>query len=191
MADAAQRRMSVEEFLAWEGGGDTRYQLRDGVAVAMAPPAPAHGALVANLVAQISNALRNRPSCVVQTEVGVRSPSNVRSFHQVDIGVSCVPLVFGAQEIAEPVLMIEVLSPSSADDDRDFKLPDYRMLASVQEIVLINSRRRICEVHRRGADDRWIVDLLRRPEDRLRLETVGLDVPLSTVYANVPLEEAS
>ena len=62
---------------------------------------------------------------------------------------------------------------------------------TVEDFLARDGGRRICEVHRRGADDRWIVDLLRRPEDRLRLDTVGLDVPLATVYANVPLEEAS
>jgi len=191
MADPAQRRMSVEEFFDWDGGGNIRHQLRDGVPVAMAPPAPAHAALVSNLVIELGGALRDRPNCSVQTEVGVRSATNSRSYHQVDIGVSCVPIAFDAREIAEPILLIEVLSPSTADDDRDVKLPDFRMLDSVQEIVLINSRRRICEVHRRTPDDRWIVDLLRRPDDRLRLTSVSLDVPLSTVYAHVPLEEAS
>jgi Uma2 family endonuclease len=189
MADAAQRRMSVEEFLAWPGEGDTRYQLRDGVPVAMAPPSPAHSILAGNLVGEIFPKLRHRPPCTVRSEAGIRSPSNVRSFHHADVVVSCTPVSLGQQETEGAILVIEVLSPSTADDDRRVKLPDYRMIPTVQEIVLIDSRFVYCEVHRRSGDDRWITDLLRRPEDRLRLETVALDIALSEVYANVPLEE--
>jgi Uma2 family endonuclease len=189
MADAAQRRMSVEEFLAWQGEGDTRYQLREGVPVAMAPPSATHRVVAGNLMGLVFEKLRSRPPRTVQPEAGLSSISSRRSFHQADFAVTCSPVGPSGQEIADPIRIVEVLSPSTADDDRRIKLPDYRMIPSVQEIVLIDSRFRYCEVHRRSGDDRWITDLLRRAEDRLRLETVGLDVALSEVYANVPLEE--
>jgi Uma2 family endonuclease len=191
MADPAQRRMTVEEFLAWDGEGDTRYQLQDGVPVALAPPAEAHSIMAGTLAGLIHPLVSKRPPCTVRSEAGRPSPSSSRSFHQGDIVVTCSPAQRGRQETPEPLPIIEILSPSTLDDDRRFKLPDYRMLPSVQEVVMIDSRFCYCEVHRRGGSGRWVVDLMRRPDDQLRLETVGLDVPLSTIYANIPLEEAS
>src|SRR4051812_27417434 len=98
MADPAQRRMTVEEFLVWDGEGDTRYQLRDGVPVAMAPPSSAHSILAGNLAGHVFVVLQKRPGCRVQSEAGLRSSRNSRSFHHVDLGVSCSPATRGEHE---------------------------------------------------------------------------------------------
>lgn len=187
MAEAALKPMTVEEFLSWPGDGDTRYQLRDGRPVAMAPPGAAHRVLVGNLVADVGGGLRGRAPCTVQVEVGIRSPSNARSFHQADIAVTCEAVQAGDQDMERPLLIFEVLSPGTAGDDRRIKLLDYRMLPSVQEIVLVDSQVLYCEVHRRLDGDRWLTELLRDPDSRLQLTTVGLDVSLGDVYRNVPL----
>jgi Uma2 family endonuclease len=191
MADPAQRRMTVEEFLVWDGEGDTRYQLRDGVPVAMAPPSSAHSILAGNLAGHVFVVLQKRPGCRVQSEAGLRSSRNSRSFHHVDLGVSCSPATRGEHEILEPILLIEILSPSTAEDDRRFNLLDYQQIPSVHEIVLVESRFMHCEVYSRLQGDQWLVRLLQRPDDPLVLQSIGLDLPLSTIYANVPLEEAS
>ena len=57
--------MTLDEFLRWEDGSDTRYELIDGFPVAMAPPARAHGLLCARLAVAIDAALRARRPCEV------------------------------------------------------------------------------------------------------------------------------
>lgn len=190
MGEPAFRPMEIEEFLRWEGEGDTRYQLRDGVPVAMAPPAPAHRVLAGNLAGQLYAALANRAGCAVQLEAGLLSPTRARTFHQADIAVSCTPPKITDHIIAEPVLVVEVLSPTTADDDRRAKLPDYRATPSVQEIVFIDSRFVYCEVHRRQPDGRWVTDLSCDRDAVLRLDSVPLEVRLDDLYRNVPLEAA-
>ncbi|MGQ0663367.1 MAG: Uma2 family endonuclease [Pseudomonadota bacterium] len=190
MAESVRKRMEVAEFLAFQGDRDTRYQLRDGVPVAMAPPSGAHGILAGNLAGHLSTALSAHPRCAVWLEAGIRSVSNKRSFHQADMVVTCTPVAVGQQQIDDPLLIVEVLSPSTADDDRRVKLPDYRAMPSVKEIVLIDSRYSYCEIHRRQDGDRWLVDLYRQPDARVRLDSVGLDRPLGELYANVPVEAA-
>lgn len=61
MAGPAQRRMTVAEFLTWDSPGDVRYQLLDGMPMAMAPPAEAHGAMVINFGRHLANCLDRRP----------------------------------------------------------------------------------------------------------------------------------
>src|SRR5690606_19717961 len=89
MGEPAFRPMEVDEFLRWKGEGDTRYQPRDGVPVAMAPPGPAHGALCANLVMRLGAAVEGRAPCAVFVEAGLRSPMRSRTYHQAEIAVSC------------------------------------------------------------------------------------------------------
>lgn len=71
---------------------------------------------------------------------------------------------------------------------RKVKLPDYRAIPSVREIVLIDQQQLYCEAHRRLDNGRWLVDLLRRPEARLQLESIGFDQPLSAIYDHVVFE---
>jgi Uma2 family endonuclease len=71
MADPAIRGMSVDEFLRWEDGTDTRYELVGGFIVAMAPPMPNRGQLALALGAEIRSALRARPPCRAYSEAGI------------------------------------------------------------------------------------------------------------------------
>src|SRR5947209_3434781 len=91
MAEPALKRMSVDEFLRWEDGTDTRYELVDGFIVAMAPPARAHGILSVRLGGAIDAALRARRPCTAQSEAGVVRPDRADLCFVADIAVSCDP----------------------------------------------------------------------------------------------------
>ncbi len=187
MADAAPKRMTLDEFLAWDDGTDQRYELVDGVPVAMAPTRPAHGTLVGTLSGHLFMALQKRPPCRVQIEAGVRSPLRAESWFEADLAVTCAPIDPDRADIADPVLIVEILSPSTESHDRRRKLPVYRALPSVREILLVAQDEYYAELHRRLEGDRWLTDLVRGPEAVLRLDSVGLDLPLAALYANVPI----
>lgn len=181
---AARLPMTIAEFLVWEDGTDTRYELLDGVVRAMAPTLRAHGIVQANLARLIGNALRGGP-CTVQTEAGISSRFRRNTLYIADIAVSCTPHTgAGEQDLPDPVLVIEMSSPSTAKHDRDVKLPDYRRIASLREIVLIDPFRIACEVHRRS-ESGWTVEVLADPSDRLVLDSAGLSVPLADIYEGV------
>jgi Uma2 family endonuclease len=74
VSEAAIKRMTLAEFLRWEDGTDTRYELLAGVPVAMAPTAIAHGILALRLGARVDAALRSRPPCFGQNEAGIVRP---------------------------------------------------------------------------------------------------------------------
>jgi Uma2 family endonuclease len=188
MVNTALKLMSVEEFLAWEDGTDTRYELIGGRAIAMAPPTRRHSLLTATLTGTIRQALAGKPHCRTYVETGIRSTVSRRNFFVADIAVSCVDPPDGSQDLEHPVLIVEVLSPSTEAIDRKRKLRDYRLLPTLIEIVLIDAAEVYCEVHRR-AGDVWRMDLLQDVEARLRLESIGLDIRLGELYAGIPLED--
>jgi len=74
MAEPATRRMTLEEFLRWDDGTDTRYELIDGVPVAMAPPAQAHRILAVRLVSRIDAALASRRRAMHRSSLEWRVP---------------------------------------------------------------------------------------------------------------------
>jgi Uma2 family endonuclease len=184
-----KRTMTLEEFHKWDSGDGLRYELIDGVPVAMTSPANAHGTIVAKLARRIGESLDARPPCRVMVEVGIVSPTRADTWYQADLAVSCKRQPPDQHSITEPILIVEVLSPSTENQDRKVKLVDYRSIPSVQEVLLVDSTRRYCELLRRLDDNRWLTELAVDPDAVLRLESIDCDLRLSDIYSNVELEQ--
>jgi Uma2 family endonuclease len=185
----ALKPLLIDEFLDWDSGDDRRYELVDGVPVAMAAPSAAHQILAANLTYHFVGALISRPPCTTRSEAPIAIVDNDDQCHVADIAVTCRPHGPGQRLVPEPIVIVEILSPSTESKDRKVKLPDYRAIPSVREIVLLDQQQFYCEVHRRLDDGRWLTDLLRHADAELRLESIDLVQPLSAIYANVSFEE--
>jgi len=188
MAEPAAKRMTLDEFLAWDDGTDTRYELWGGIVTAMAPPMPLHGRLVSRLITALSNALRGRAPCDVYSEAGVVRPDRNDTFYVADIAVSCETLSANDRLLRGPILIVEVLSPSTSSSDRQLKLADYRNIPSVREILLIDSQSMFAEVHRRDGDH-WIMEILRGRDATLALNSVPATISMSELYNGIPLPE--
>jgi Uma2 family endonuclease len=97
--------------------------------------------------------------------------------------VTCAPAERGARAVAEPGLIIEVLSPSTAAHDRGVKLADYRKLATVEQILLVASEDRHVEVWRREQDGWNVQDLIGDAAVPLAID--GQPLPLVAIYDGV------
>lgn len=144
--------------------------------MAMAPPSEAHATIVSSLTIHIGNRLR--PPCRVLGEFGVRLPDRDDTFYQFDR--ACAPADPARRYVAEPELIVEVLSPWTALHDRGRKLDHYRQLPSVREILLVASEERRVQ-HWRRDGPRWVVDDLIGDAD-LPLATVAEPIPLAAIY---------
>jgi Uma2 family endonuclease len=185
MTAASLPHMSLDEFLRWDDGTDRRYELMDGQVLAMAPPSQPHGTMVMAIGRQIGNALK--PPCRVIGEAGLLIPGRKNTFYVADVVVTCEPLQ-RIQHVAAPILIVEVLSPSTEMHDRGNKLNDYRLIDSVQEIVLISSRQRRAERWVRVKGDWMVRDWI--GGGTIRLESVGVDLSFDDIYQNVALPDA-
>jgi Uma2 family endonuclease len=184
--ELAYKLLSVEEFLDSCPNDQRHYQLIDGVIVAMAPPAIPHQIIAANLTAEIVTAVRrNRPGCSTRSQAGI-APQGLsgRNHFETDITVTCES--GGYKGIAaEPVLIVEIQSPSTERDDHFVKLPQYQSLPSLQEILYVESERAAATLYRRAGAG-WATIDLAGGDARLQLETIGLDIALSSLYRGVP-----
>ncbi len=115
-------------------------------------------------------------------EAGIVPPERADSYYEADLAVTCTGLT-GQQFVAEPILIVEVLSPSTATTDRDRKLPDYRTIPSLQDILVVSSTEPRIEHFRREPDGWKIHDL--RGEGTVRLQALDITLDLAELYAGV------
>jgi Uma2 family endonuclease len=183
MAEPAVQPMTLAEFLEWNDGTDTRFELIDGQPRAMAPSLEAHGTIIANLARHIGN--QRKPPCRVVVEAGLTPVDRADTWYYVDLVVTCSPAERGARMVREPRLIVEVLSPSTAAHDRGVKLADYRRIASVEQILMVASEDRHVEVWRRSGDGWTVQDLI--GDATLALLAIERALPLSEIYDGVVL----
>jgi Uma2 family endonuclease len=184
MSELAIRPMNVAEFLRWQDGTDTRYELVGGFPLAMAPPAEAHRMLATRLASRIDAALAARRPCNAQVEAGIIRSDRADSYFVADIAATCARNERGRQAIRAPILIVEILSPGTERHDRLTKVPIYRNIESVEEILLIDSESLYAEVLRRDGE-RWITALVRGPDAVLRLAEIGVAVAMAELYDGI------
>jgi Uma2 family endonuclease len=107
-------------------------------------------------------------------------------FYYPDVMVSCSaadaadPLVK-----REPVLLVEVLPPSTAAFDRGDKFADYRLLPSLREYLLVDADKRRCDLYRKGSDGLWVLHPA-EPADDVVLDSVGVTLRADVLWDEVP-----
>jgi Uma2 family endonuclease len=182
MATTAPKRMTLAEFLEWDDGTDTLYELIDGRVVAMAPARDAHGTIITNLV--LATGPQLKPPCRMVGNAGITRPPD--SFYIADLAVTCDQPADQRFFLPEPRLIVEVLSRSTAAHDRGRKGEEYRRIPSVQEILFVFSDEKRVERWRREAE-RWVIeDYI--GEATARLGSLGIDLALPAIYAGIALD---
>ena len=135
MSDAIHR-MDPEEFLDWCQYQDDRYELVSGVPVAMAGAQRRHDQIVVNAMLAIGPRLRGGPCRPFTADTGVRIPSgNIR---RPDLGVDCGQFLDTALTADRPILVMEVLSPSTRTFDLVIKLDEYKSIETLRHVLLID-----------------------------------------------------
>ncbi|NYZ14645.1 Uma2 family endonuclease [Azospirillum sp. RWY-5-1] len=187
-ARKAGLRMTLDEFLLWDSGDDRRYELIAGEVVMMAPATEPHGTLVMNLGASLRPTLSKRPPCRVVAEGAITRPGARDRCYHADVVVTCTPPARGRILIEQPLLIAEVLSPSTESTDRRIKVPDYRSISSLREILLIDQGRAFVELLRRLDGDRWLTILAIGIDAKVMLESLDLELRLADLYRDVEIE---
>ena len=181
MAEVADKLWTLEEFLAFDDGSDTSYQLFEGRLVAMNPPLRGHAVLTARLVRIIGNQLQ--PPCEVFAEAGIVPVNRRNSWYKADLIVTCMPGNYKDQFIADPVLAVEVLSPTTSATDFSRKLPDYQQIPSMRDVLLVSSMERLIR-HWTRAPQGWTERRHRRGAS-VRLAGLPVTLTMSELYDGV------
>ena len=183
MSPSAARRMhgSESEYLTMESESPIKHEFHDGEVFAMAGARPSHNILASAAVGALVALARGGRCRVFNSDQRIYIPAT-GLYTYADGGVACGRWELHADGLClrNPVLLIEVLSPSTRDYDRGAKMDHYRQLASLRHVLLIDDPERLVEHHRRGDDGAWSKTELRAGS--IDLADLGGSLALDDVY---------
>ena len=186
--------LTPQEYLSRERRAETKSEYLRGEMFAMSGASREHNLIVGNVSRELGQQLRQRPCEVYQADMRVKvSPTGLYTYP--DVTVVCGEPQFEDAEVdtlLNPTVLVEVLSPSTADYDRGGKFAHYRRLASLQEYVLISQDGPLVEHYVRQDSDQWLLTEQRGLEDMLVLPSIGCRIPLAEIYLKIrfaPTEE--
>ena len=157
-ARPVRHHYSYEEYLVYERDSGMKHEYDGGEIVAMAGGSRRHNALAARVIAALENA--RKPRCIVFTsDQRIRVLATGRATYP-DVSLVCDaiegdPAEPGGATITNPALIIEVLSPSTEQDDRGDKWQHYQLIPSLQEYVLVSQSHARVERYRRLQGGGW------------------------------------
>ena len=184
---AAQTVFTPEEYLVSERKATLKSEYLNGEILAMSGASLAHTRITADIVTELNNQLRGGECEVISNDMRVKTGPKGAYFYP-DVVVFC-----GEPEVEDnvfdtllnPILVIEVLSPSTEVYDKGEKFRHYQELTSLREYVLVSQDRVRVEQYRL-LKTQWVQTEFRALEDVLPLVSIGCEFPLQDIYRRVP-----
>jgi len=185
-------QLSIEEYLEMEERNEIRHEYVAGQIFAMAGATEAHNVISVNIATILRPKLRGTGCRVFVFDMKARVEP-IDAFYYPDVMATCEPFVPKSVAKSRPFLIIEVLSPSTAEIDRREKLVAYGQLDSIREYVIVHQDRRQIELHRKNEYGRWQTAIVGEG-DVLVLESIPtgpLTLGMDEIYEDVtfPLAE--
>ncbi len=186
MSAAPIRRVTPEEYLAFERQAQRKSEYYNGEIFAMAGASRKHNLIVTNLAGELSQQLKGKPCEVYSSEMRTRIPNG--PYVYPDVVAVCSEPQFedeGLNTLTNPLVVIEVLSESTADFDRGTKFHYYRQIASLREYIVVDQTEPHVERFSRGSGDVWQLEDVTGLSAVLTVESLGCSLPLSEIYLKV------
>ncbi len=188
---AAEFRFDADAFLTWEAQQSEKHEYLGGEVYAMVGARREHVVVSGNLFAAFKERLRGGPCQAYVADLKLRVEA-ADAFFYPDVMVSCEPGDHAAGLfITQPILIVEVLSDSTAAFDRGDKFAAYRTLGSLREYVLVDIPARRVEVFRRQADGDWLFHEFLSGCGDCEFPALGVSIPFAEVFENAAPPDSS
>ncbi|GBU15534.1 hypothetical protein AwPolaro_09120 [Polaromonas sp.] len=186
MGQAAKKYVfSAADYLLWEADQLERHEFLDGEVFAMAGAEDRHVTVAGNVYMALRQHLSASPCRTYMSDMRLHVAA-ANSYFYPDVLVTCSALDLASPMVkAEPKLIVEVLSPSTAAYDRGQKFSYYRSLASLEEYVLIDLDRRSADSYQKGVNGLWVLHPF-APGAAVVLSSVALALSAAQLFAEVP-----
>ena len=188
VSPAYKPTMTPQEFLAWEEKQEGRYEYLHGAIRAMSGGSWNHNQIISNFHIQLGFRFRGKPCIVMSQGLQIQAAKDDAYFYPDLVAVCGEPKRDRDRTLLNPVLVMEVLSPSTERRDRVRKLQAYQAIESLQEYALVSQEMPVVECFRRRGET-WEHHLIVGLEAVLRLESVGCEIPLAEIYERVQFPE--
>jgi Uma2 family endonuclease len=185
MRQLARQRFSFEDYVELEAMSEVKHEFLDGEVWAMAGGSPEHAAVAANIIRLLGQALLDRRCRVFSSDLRIRVAATGLGTYP-DASVICDRVELDPEDrkghtALNPTLLVEVLSPRTEAYDRGEKLENYKLVASLREVMLVAHDDRRVELWRR-TEKGW-TQLTLRGDQAIELESLpGVDMTVDEIY---------
>jgi Uma2 family endonuclease len=183
MSTVATTFLTPQEYLERERAAETRSEYYRGEVFAMAGASYAHSTIMTNLIRELSSRLRQGPCKVHSSDLRLATGAS-GLYTYPDLMVICGKPAFidsYLDTITNPILVIEVLSPSTEGYDRGRKFESYRAIPSLMEYLTVSQDKMHVEIHTRQPDDTWLLRDV-RDSGPVKLQSIETELQLSDIY---------
>jgi Uma2 family endonuclease len=181
MSALPQKRMSVDEFLVWVEEQPGRHELFGGSVYAMTPERAGHAELKFAVQTALANGIRGRRLPCHMLPDGMTVRIDDTTAHEPDALVYCGPrLAPSSLEVPNPVIVAEVLPPSTRHVDAQIKLAGYFRLSSVAHYLVIDPDKPLVIHHARKDDDSILTRIV--SEGTIILDPPGIELSIADIY---------
>jgi Uma2 family endonuclease len=190
MSAQTQPRLTPQQYLELERAAEFRHEYYNGRIYAMSGGSYNHVRAIANFSYELTGALKNKACEVGSSDLRVQvSPEGLYTYP--DIVVTCGKPEFAdgkSDTLTNPVLLGEVLSPSTEGYDRGFKFEQYRKIASLKEFVLISQFLPHVEVFRKKDGGVWYLSDYNGMNTSFELTSIDCIIPIAGIYDKIAFE---
>ena len=184
MAPQPMPLMTEEEYLRIERAAQYKSEFVGGVMFAMAGGSPKHSMLGINAGAEFRNQLKGKRCRALNSDMRLRTPAGSHLYPDVSIVCGPIQLHPGSNDLlTNPVLLVEVLSPSTASYDRGAKFEMYKLMPTLRDYVLLHQSSIFAEHY--SKDDGWARHDYRGEDARIPLPSIDCELHLGSIYDGV------
>jgi Uma2 family endonuclease len=193
MTAVPKKKYTLEEYLELDKNSGERYEYFDGEVFAMAGGSPDHARISGNAYFAIQAKLGDGDCEAFNSEMRIKVPAAF-PYRYPDVSVVCGEPIFdeigGQQMLVNPILIVEVLSPSTAAYDLGEKFTAYQSIDTFQEYLLISQDRPHVIQHVKQAKRKWLRIEIEGMESEVALESIGVTLMLAEIYRRVEFQTA-
>jgi len=186
MSSAAIKRYSPTDYLSLARASEVKHEFFDGEMFLMAGGTKEHSQVAANVIRALGNALAGSPCCVLTSDMKIKLPTGLYTYP--DSSVVCDQPQYQDDRkdvLLNPLLVVEVLSPTTEAYDRGQKFRHYQTCPSLREYVLIAQDRSAVDHYLRQPSGQWLLTTFESLDATMPLPTLGVALRMNEIYAKV------
>jgi len=184
---ALRKPMTQKEFLAWAETQDGRYEF-DGIQpIAMTGGDLGHSRLIRNVNRQLGNRLEGKSCEPLGPDAGVATIGDTVRYP--DAVVTCTKFSARDRVVPNPVIVFEVVSPSSVRIDRVIKLREYQAVSTIRRYVIVEPDAIAITVFSRDHEGEAFRATGLAEDDILQLTEVGIEIPVAAIYEGIAFDD--
>lgn len=190
MSAVPEQYLSLNDYVALEESSGIKHEFFAGDAYAMTGGSPQHNLIAANVISSLRPQLRGK-SCRIYTSDQRLYVKATGLYTYADASIVCGPAQFAevpASTITNPVVIIEVLSPSTENYDRGKKSRQYRQIESLRAYLLIAQDSAHVELYVRQEKNRWLLIESSEQDAVVSLDAIGCTMMVKDIYEDVEFD---